>query len=233
MLDHLRRSHRCLGWVTAVAVTVLLPRMVAAQPAAAAIDSPFRLVDPSKPAAGSVPLSFREADYLPLRQAYEQRTNVSLRGFHLPGRQVDLRLQPINVVSDAFTAEVVDANGSRVVAPRVATFRGFIEGSKSYVFLAISPDRAHGYVLEEGDRTWILSSGDPRGPGGSVFISDAKLVLGRADADPWICQVLDLEHPDLGGPPTETGLHVEGTQVRISDMFIDADHQFRGLFDTA
>lgn len=204
----------------------------ASQQASIEMPSPFAALEQSGREDGVRRLRFDPDAHGAFARAGDDGRPFRVTGLALPGRMANLELQRLDLTVPGFRAEIAGPRGSRFVEPRVRMYVGAIGGEPSEVFLAVAPGQVNGFLRDGAGRTLILSTGDPRAPAGILTIADSALIVSDDDAKPWTCRVLDERVPPPDHP-VPAGAGSPGPQVRVADMFVDGDHDFRALFPTA
>jgi len=194
----------------------------------AVVDAPFRVAG-----ASGAALVLTPRPDLPTRLEVAHGAGELLVLADLPlaaDLSVGLALRPVSALEVGARALVVDAHGARLVAPRVATFSGYVEGRAGTAFLAVSPTQVQGYVSLDGELFFITSGGSASG---RVLVTPASALSPRGAAEPFCRLVRDHLPPvDVGDAGPGEALAGSGPVVRIADVFIEVDHDVRALFSS-
>ena len=184
----------------------------------------------------SAELALDARAYADLDRLWHTDSQVSVTGLPLPGgEEVELLLRPTGAMAPDAEGIIVGTDGQESrLTPSVRLFAGSVPGRASTAFLGISPDMVHGYLTLDGE-TYFLSSGDARASD-PLTIAHASAVA-QGPAREW-CHTLAANPGELnpGQPWSERN---GGSQalfpanvVKVADVFMEGDHQFRALFST-
>ncbi len=188
---------------------------------------------------GVVTLGFAADDYRDLAARHASEPAITLERLPLPGGlEARLQLRPVSALAPLARAQVVRADGSvGLLAPEVRCFSGYVEGGGP-AFLGVTADALQGY-LSFGDEMYFVSSGAAPRPGFAI-VAHASQVDGTLAGGG--CGLADEPGPvaprraravDLDGDAADSGTQRAGLAtpvLRIADVFIEADHQYRARF---
>lgn len=193
----------------------------------------FERVSDSGP-MGVVTLAFDADDYRGLAVRHASESAVTLERMPLPGGlEARLELRPVSALAPGGRAQVVRADGSvELLAPGVRCFSGYVEGGGP-AFLGVSADTVQGY-LSFGDELYFVSSGEVARPGLATVAHASQVGGPLAGGECGLARELvpagagALAADTLESGPTLARLVTP--VLRIADVFIEADHQYRARF---
>lgn len=184
---------------------------------------------------GVVTLAFGAEDQRSLSARHASEPAITLERLPLPGGlDARLELRPVSALAPGARAQVVRADGSvELLAPEVRCFSGYVEGGGP-AFLGVSADTVQGYLSFGGEMYFVSSGAVPRP--GVATVAHASQVGGMLAGGG--CGLADeLRSADGGRGLAADALDTGATRsalvtpvLRIADVFIEADHQYRARF---
>jgi hypothetical protein len=161
----------------------------------------------------------------------QEHVPVLLKGIQLDnGRQVELSLEPFNIMAEDGVAVIEGKHGQQLLAEEdlVHLYRGTLQSdADTQVFLAATDKRMNGFI-RIGDETHIISSG-PITPWKSETLYVTAL---SGTIDEWIaegpfCRVDEIEQPfALAIPIDEDPAPLPAGECTVIEIAVDSDWEF-------